>query len=167
MPGTNCNREPCFHRGVGYVRLEEVGLIQPSALEAAIAQSGRSLVLFDETPVFSRTLRRTLRAARRAMLPLGHDRHLPQWANRFLVPPIRTRDNALRKVNPRFQKEDRQEGAMMRRENALRPKRRRTVTTTHSGTTIWPWKVGMLLSIGTSIFCLGIFWRTNRVPLQK
>ena len=114
-----------------------------------------------------RTLRRTLRPAGMAMLPLGHDRHLPQWANRFLVPPIRTRDNALRKVNPRFQKEDRQEGAMMRRENALRPKRRRTVTTTHSGTTIWPWKVGMLLSIGTSIFCLGIFWRTNRVPLQK
>ena len=39
------NREPCFHRGVGYVRLEEVGLIQPSALEAAIAQSGRPLAL--------------------------------------------------------------------------------------------------------------------------
>ena len=39
------NREPCFHRGVGYVRLEEVGLIQPPALEAAFAQSGRPLVL--------------------------------------------------------------------------------------------------------------------------
>ena len=54
---------------------------------------GCTLVLFDETPVFSRTLRRTLRPARRAMLPLGHDRHLPQWANRFLVPPIRTGDH--------------------------------------------------------------------------
>jgi len=28
-------------------------------------------------------LRRTLRPVRRAMLPLGHDRHLPRWANRF------------------------------------------------------------------------------------
>ena len=33
----------------------------------------------------SRTLRRTLRKSRRAMLPLGHDRHLPRWVNRFLV----------------------------------------------------------------------------------
>ena len=50
------NREPCFHRGVGYVRLEEVGLIQPSprrsrvaacapAFEAAFVQSGRPLAL--------------------------------------------------------------------------------------------------------------------------
>jgi len=68
------------------------GVIQPSprrsrvaacapAFEAAFVQPGRPLALFDETPVFSRTLRRTLRPARRAMLPLGHDRHLPRWVN--------------------------------------------------------------------------------------